>query len=175
MKGPFITGVTEVIIITQQEFTRLVEMFSGTVFRTALCYVKNKHDADDIMQEVFLKLYTYHKAFESDNHVKAWLIRVTANYSKNLLKSLSYRLSEPIEKAENIPADEHEQTELLSAIMELKPKNRSTMYIFYYEGYSVKEIAAILGEKETTVTTRLSRGRKQLKKLLLKGGYDELQ
>ncbi len=163
------------IVITPQEFTRLVELFSGTVFRTALCYVKNKHDADDVMQDVFLKLYTYNKDFESDEHVKAWLIRVTANHCKNLLKSLSYRLFEPIEKAENIPTHEEKEEELLSIIMQLNQKCRSTMYMFYYEEYSVKEIAAILGEKETTITTRLSRGRKQLKKLLLKGGYNELQ
>lgn len=163
------------IVITRQEFTRLVELFSGTVFRTALCYTKNKQDADDIMQDVFLKLYTYEKEFESDEHVKAWLIRVTANRCKNLLKSLSYRLSEPIEKAENIPAYEQGENGLLSVITELNPKVRAAMYMFYYEGYSVKEIAFITGEKETTITTRLSRGRKQLKKLLLKGGYYELQ
>lgn len=163
------------IVITAQEFTRLVELFSGTVFRTALCYTKNQHDADDIMQDVFLKLYTYEKGFESDEHIKAWLIRVTINHCKNLLKSISYRLSEPIEKAENIPAYEQEENGLLSVITELNPKVRAAMYMFYYEGYSVKEIAHITGEKETTITTRLSRGRKQLKKLLLKGGYYELQ
>ena len=163
------------IVITPKEFTRLVELYSGTVFRTAMCYVRNRQDADDIMQDVFLKLYTYGKDFESDEHVKAWLIRVTINHCKNLLKSIKFRIYEPIEKAENVPDTEQEQSDLLSVINELKPKYRSIMYMFYYEGYSVKEIAAVTGEKETTITTRLSRGRKQLKKLLLKGGYDELQ
>lgn len=162
------------IVITEQEFTQLIDQYGGTVFRTAMCYVKNKSYAEDIVQDVFLKLYTYDGEFESDEHVKAWLIRITANCCKNLLKSHWYRLYEPIENAENMQAEQTEENGLLSLIMKLKRKNRIVLYMHYYEGYSVKEIAEVMGMTETAVTSQLYRGRKQLKELLIKGGYDEL-
>ncbi|MBQ7834359.1 MAG: sigma-70 family RNA polymerase sigma factor [Ruminiclostridium sp.] len=161
------------IYITEQEFKRIISLFSGTVFRTAMCYVKNKSDADDIMQDVFLKLYTYGGKFESDEHAKAWLIRVTANSCKNLIKSHWHRFRLPIEKAENIPAEQAEGDYLLSVIMKLGQKNRTVLYMHYYEGCSVKEIAELTGMTETAVTSQLYRGRKHLKQLLLKEGYDE--
>ncbi len=160
--------------MTEQELTRIVGLYSNTVFRTAMCFMKNKADADDIMQDTFLKIYTYKKDFESDEHIKAWLIRTAANQAKNLLKSRWYRLSEPIENAENAVFQEKEADSLLSVIMKLKPKSRHALYLFYYEGYSVKEIAAIMKQSETAVTSQLSRGRSQLKKLLMKEGYYEL-
>ncbi len=160
--------------MTEQELTRIVGLYSGVVFRTAMCFVKNKADADDIMQDVFFKLYTYKKDFESDEHIKAWLIRVSANMSKNLLKSRWYKLTEPIENAENLVFNKGQTDSLLPVIMKLKPKSRHTLYMFYYENYSVKEIAAIMKQSETSVTSQLSRGRSQLKKLLMKEGYYEL-
>ena len=160
--------------INAQEFTRLTELYSGTVFRTAMCYMKNHADADDIMQEVFLKLYTYDKEFETDEHARAWLIKVTANMCRNMLKVPWKRLTLPIETAENIEAPERKRGQLLETVMKLKPKNRFVLYMHYFEGYTTKEIAGILGVKENAVTSQLYRGRKQLKKLLLKEGYDEL-
>lgn len=161
--------------ITPQDFEYYVSNFSSVVFRTAMCYVKNKADADDIMQEVFLKLYTSSTYFENDAHAKAWLIKVTANMCRNMLKSPWRRFTQPIEAAENMTAEVKKDNGLVNIIMKMKSKNRIMLYMHYFEGYSTREIAEILGIKENAVTSQLYRGRKQLKDLLLKEGYDELQ
>lgn len=98
------------------------------------------------MQEAFLRLYTSELAFENDEHIKAWLIKTAANLGKNLMKSGWYRFSEPITaKTEERPAKETKSREegILPLILKLKPKNRLALYMHYYEGYSVREIAAI--------------------------------
>ena len=161
-------------IITAQDFEYYVSTFSGVVFRTAICYTKNKADADDVMQEVFLKLYTSDTYFQNDAHAKAWLIKVTANMCRNMLKNPWRRLIQPIEAAENMISEEKNNSGLVSVIMKMKSKNRIVLYMHYFEGYSTREIAEILGIKENAVTSQLYRGRKQLKDLLLKEGYDEL-
>lgn len=160
--------------ITAQDFEYYVNTFSGVIFRTAMCYVKNKADADDIMQEVFLKLYTLDTYFVNDAHAKAWLIKVTANMCRNMLKNPWRRLIQPIEAAEDMPAESEKESGLIDIIMKMKSKNRIVLYMHYFEGYSTREIAEILGIKENAVTSQLYRGRKQLKDLLLEEGYDEL-
>lgn len=160
--------------ITAQDFEYYVNTFSGVIFRTAMCYVKNKADADDIIQEVFLKLYTSDTYFVNDAHAKAWLIKVTANMCRNMLKNPWRRLIQPIEAAEDMPAESEKESGLIDIIMKMKSKNRIVLYMHYFEGYSTREIAEILGIKENAVTSQLYRGRKQLKDLLLEEGYDEL-
>ncbi len=160
--------------ITAQDFEYYVKSFSGVVFRTAMCYMKNKADADDIMQEVFLKFYTSDTYFVNDAHAKAWLIKVTANMCRNMLKNPWRRFTQPIEAAENMILEDKKDNGLVSVIMKMKSKNRIVLYMHYFEGYSTREIAEILGIKENAVTSQLYRGRKQLKDLLLKEGYDEL-
>ncbi len=160
--------------MTDNDFSRLIGLYRETVFRIAYCYTKSYADAEDISQEVFLKLYISAESFAADENVKAWLIRVTANRCKNLIKSYWYRFSEAItEKADRAVYDKAEDG-IMPFIMKLKPKIRTVIYMYYYEEYSVKEIAELLSEKKTTVTTRLMRGRKQLKEMLLKEGYNEL-
>lgn len=136
-----------------------------------MCYVKNSSDADDIMQEAFLKLYTYDGSFENDSHIKAWLIRITVNLCKNFLRSRRLRIWEPLENASKLEAKEKEENNLLPLIMKLSQKSRIVLYMHYYEGYSVKEIAAVLRLTETAVTSQLYRGRKQLSKLIEKENY----
>lgn len=163
--------------MSEAEFERLIGLYSGTVYRTAYCRTGSAADAEDIMQEAFLRLYTSELAFENDEHIKAWLIKTAANLGKNLMKSGWYRLSEPITaKTEERPAKETKSREegILPLILKLKPKNRLALYMHYYEGYSVREIAAVLGEKESAVTSRLLRARKQLKALIIKEGIYEL-
>lgn len=160
--------------ITAQDFEYYVNTFSGVIFRTAMCYVKNKADADDIMQEVFLKLYTSDTYFVNDAHAKAWLIKVTANMCRNMLKNPWKKLIQPIEAAEDMAAESEKESGLIDIIMKMKSKNRIVLYMHYFEGYSTREIAEILGIKENAVTSQLYRGRKQLKDLLLEEGYDEL-
>lgn len=161
----------------EAEFERLIELYSGTVYRTAYCRTGSAADAEDIMQEAFLRLYTSELTFENDEHIKAWLIKTAANMGKNLLKSGWHRLSMPItEEIIDKPANQSEIYDdgILPLIMKLKPKNRLALYMHYYEGYSVKEIAAMFCEKQTAVTSRLFRARKQLKSLIIKEGLYEL-
>ena len=153
--------------MTESEFVRLVSLYRQTVFRAAYCCLKNYAEAEDITQDVFLSLYTYSGSFNDDEHIKAWLLRVTVNKCRNLLKSAFIRFHAPIEEAAD-RADFAEDNELLRVVMTLKPKLRTPLYMYYYEEYSVKEIAELLGEKETTITTRLSRGRPKLRELLTK-------
>lgn len=157
----------------EHELTRLVEKFSGTVYRTAYCCLRNAADADDITQDTFLALYTSDAKFAGDEHIRAWLIRVAVNRSRNLLRSFRYRTTVPLDEAGELPAQTQRQDGLLPIIMKLEPKYRVALYMFYYEDMSVRQIAEALGEKSTTVTTRLARARQRLKQILIKEGYDE--
>lgn len=148
-----------------------LKLYRRTVIMAALCYVKSCADADDIMQDVFFKLYKYDGHFESDEHVKAWLIKCAVNQSKNLLGSRWYRLSLPLEAAEEIvhydaPPSETKMPELLRR---LGKNNRVVLYMYYYEEYPAEEIARILGISVNAVHSRLRRGRQKLKKLLTDG------
>lgn len=157
----------------EKELTRLVEKFSGTVYRAAYCCLRNRADADDITQEAFLALYTSDTEFTGDEHIKAWLIRVAVNRCRNLLRSARYRTIVPLDEAGEIPAAPGKPDSILPVIMKLRPKYRVALYMFYYEDMPVKQISEVLGEKPTAVTTRLARARQQLKQLLIKEGYDE--
>ncbi len=159
--------------MTEGDFMELVKQYRHTVFRAAYCRLKSYSEAEDITQEVFLALYTYEGCFNDDSHIKAWLLRVTVNKCRNLLKSAFRRFVVPLDEAADKAAFA-EENELLNVVMTLKPKLRTPLYMYYYEEYSVKEIAELLGEKETTITTRLSRGRQKLKELLTKEEKDEL-
>lgn len=152
--------------MTNDELTGYVRMFHGNLYRLALGYVRNAEDAEDICQNAFVKLMSCKGSFESPENCKAWLIRVTINLSKNHLRSKRSAQFEELD--ENIPALEKDETELLETVMTLPPKYRAVIHLFYYEGYSVKEIAGIVGATVTTVTTRLSRARERLKDLLLR-------
>ena len=107
---------------------------------------------------------TSNKSFESDEHCKAWLIRVAINLSKNLLKSFRYAHTEELDEA--IPMESADDCALADALSALPPKYRAVIHLHYFEGYSAKEIAKILGLTVTTVTTRLARARERLKALM---------
>ncbi len=159
--------------MTENELNRIIELFGKSVFQTAFCYMKSYADAEDIRQEAFIKLYTSGKSFTSDEHIKAWLLRVTTNLCKNSLKSFRRRMTVPLEQAAELPTNDKHAGDFINLLFRLKPDYRIALYMHYYEGYSVKEIAEITGSKENTVLSRLSRGRKQLKDILLKEGYNE--
>lgn len=158
-----------------RRLTELIKKYSHMIFRVAFSYIGDHADAEDIMQDVFVKLYRCEKAFESEEHIKAWLLKVTINQCKSSLKLRKKIAYEPIEAAEHIPSPEKiEENTLLPVVMELSPKLRSVLYLHYYEDYSVKELSHILGISESAVTTRLMRARRQLKKLLEKEENYEL-
>ena len=152
--------------MTEQELTRLVGKYRANVYRLALCYTKNHADAEDVTQEAFLKLFRSGTEFLIDEDAKAWLFRVAANRCKDLLKSHWYKFSEPLTDDMEAPVSVDEGGELPALMSKLPVKTRTVLYMYYYEEYSVKEIAKFLGETETAVTSQLWRGRKRLRSLL---------
>ncbi len=148
-----------------------VEKYSKDVFRAAYSYVHNHADSEDIMQEAFLRLYRCEKAFASDENVKAWLLRVTINISKDYLKSSWFHKRAELDESMSY-RDEKERS-LDEAMLKLKPDYRISVYLHYYMGYSVKEIAELAGISESNAKIRLKRGRDALREFLTdeqKGG-----
>ena len=153
-------------MLTNEQFTCLAEKYIDTVFRVAFNYLKSSADADDVTQNVFLKLWKEKKSFDSDEHIRNWLIRVAINECKSMLRS-PWRSAENFEDyARTLSFETKENSELFYAVMELPQKYRLPIYLYYYEGYSTDEIASILSIPRATVATQLRRGREQLKTFL---------
>ena len=160
------------MLFTDAQFTCLVDKYIDTVFRVALNDLKVSADAEDITQSVFEKLLRQRKEFESDDHIRHWLIRVTINECKHLLRSPWRKVGNLDDYARTIPFETTEQSDLYLSAMELPKKYRLPIYLYYYEGYSTKEIAEILKIPNGTVCTNLRRGRELLKKHLLEVDND---
>ena len=150
----------------EHQFEVYIKSLRGVVFRLAYSMVKNCEDADDITQDAFVKLYLSHENFTAAENAKAWLIRVTINLCKDMLKSFRYR--NRTELCEDIPCESSEDVSVLEFVKALSPENSAVIYLFYYEGYSVSEIARLRRTTSAAVRTRLTRARKQLKEMLLK-------
>ena len=152
----------------QAVFYDLVRRYKDMIFRIALNYFGSPFDAEDMVQETLMKLYTANPAFESEQHAKHWLIRVTLNLCKNTVRSPWRRRTVSLEEAADLGSfDKPEQSELFQSVMGLPEKYRTVLYLFYYEDLSVREIAQLLLVKESAVTTRLSRARQMLKSELM--------
>jgi len=150
-------------MVTDEQFTRRARQHMDTVFRVAFSYMKSHADADDTTQNVLIKLYHTDKEFESDAHLKHWLIRVTINECKKTLKA-PWRHTEPIEDyASTLAFSTPEHSELFYAVMDLPKKYRVAVFLHYYEDYSADEISQLIGIPKATVYTHLKRGRAQLK------------
>ena len=155
-----------------EQFTRIACKYMDTVYRVALNYMKSPDAADDITQEVFLRLLRSNTLFETEEHTRNWLIRVTINECKRDLAS-HWRRVEPLEAyAEKLSFSSEENSETYRIVMRLPRKYRMVIYLHYYEGYSTAEIAQMLGSKQSTVCTQLERGRKLLKNMLLEANDD---
>ena len=133
-----------------QKYKEFVSEYANMVFKIAYNYCRNKYDAEDIVQNTFLKLLQYKGEFADGEHAKRWLIRVTVNESKNMCTSFWHK-----------------------RIMKLGEKYRIVVHLYYYEEYSVKEIAEILNIKETTIQTRLMRARAKIKSMVKGDWLDE--
>lgn len=144
---------------------RLVQTYSDLILRLAYTYLKSTHDAEDICQNIFLKLLTGGQTFDSPAHEKAWIIRATANACKDSLRA-AHRRNVGLEAAAAAPAPAAPDSDVLDAVMALPRKYREAVYLHYYEGYSVREIASLLGQSESAVSAHLSRGRKSLRTTL---------
>lgn len=151
--------------IDRDNFSQAYDKYKNTVYSVIFSYVRNKDDAMDLMQEVFIKLLSCGNEFDNDEHLKAWLIRVSTNLCKNFFRD-SNRYSD--EEIPELPYfDKYDEGDsLLSHVMKLPQKYRVPMHLFYYEDYSVREIADSLGLPEATVRIQLKRGRDKLKKKL---------
>ena len=158
----------------KETFTRAVEQYQNSIYRLALHTLGSGADAEDVVQEVFLRLFRRDEAFESEEHLRRWLLRVGANLCRDVLKSPWRRRRRPLPESLPAPAFEREdQRELYEAVMALEEKYRTVLYLFYYEDLPVKDIAGLLGLRTSAVTTRLSRGRERLKAALKEGWQDD--
>ena len=150
-------------MLDEEQFTLYAKTYMDMVFRVALSYLKSPSDADDITQNVFLKLYRTGKTFESPDHVKHWLLRVTINECKKAFLSPWRQLESMDSCAEAFQMPSWEHAELLDAVLRLPPKYRTAVYLHYYEGCTTQEIAKLLGIPQATVLTHLRRARQALK------------
>ena len=148
-----------------REAERLVNTYSDLILRLSYTYLKSTQDGEDICQTVLLKLLTAERAFDSPAHEKAWVIRATVNACKDELRAFRRR-AVPLEEGLETAAPELPRSEVLEAVMALPEHYREAIYLFYYEGYSIDEIAALTGRSRAAVSAHLSRGRKKLKTML---------
>lgn len=149
---------------------KMIEKYSDMVYRLALTRTKSKENSEDVYQEVFLRLSKKLPNFESEEHEKAWLIRVTINCSKNLLSSKFLKYKEELK--DDITFETKERHDIYYAVQELPLKYRTIIHLYYYENYKINEISKILNIKENTIKSNLSRAREKLKQKV-EGGIEE--
>ena len=149
---------------TNAEIERVVNEYATMLLRVAYSQLNNRAEAEDTVQEVLLKYMEKAPIFQSEEHEKAWLLRVTVNHCKNHLASAWFRKRADLD--EGIPALDNAELEVVSAGAALPAKYRAVVHLYYFEGYSTKEIAEILHSRPNTVSSRLSRARALLAKAL---------
>lgn len=146
---------------------RVMEAYADMVRRICVVHLKNKYDTEDVFQNVFMKYLLYEGSFESSEHEKAWFVRVTINACTDWLRALSRRKWVSLDVlAEESTVLDNPSKEILEMVLKLPEKYRDVIYLFYYEEYSAVEIAKILGKKENTVYTWLSRAKDILREKL---------
>ena len=160
--------------MTEETFEQVVRRYGDMLYRVAFHALRNRADAEDVTQTVLLRLYQQGGRFDSEEHRKHWLLRVAVNESRRLLRSAWRRRSVPLEEWPVPPAEEEpRKADRLQALQALAPQYRLTIYHYYYEGCSVKEVAAALRAKESTVQTWLQRARDRLRRTLSGDGEEE--
>ena len=152
--------------MSKEEFVVFTEKYMDTIYRVAYSWTRNSHDANDVTQDVLIQLYKTTREFESDSHMKNWLIRVTVHQCKLLFRSPWSKMEDIGEYADTLEFEEESHLDLFQAVMNLDKKYRVPILLFYYENYSTTEIASILGIPEKTVSTRLFRAKAKLKNYL---------
>lgn len=152
-----------------ETFSEKYDLYGKTIFKIAMTYLGNKSDAEDVMQEVFIKLLYHAPEFKSKDYEKYWIIRTTSNICKNMLKSFWHKNTDNLEGVSEYFSGQYE-TNIAELLFQLEPKYRIVLYLMYYEGYSIKEIADMLSVSQSAVKMRLKRGREMLK-LDIEEGY----
>lgn len=159
---------------SEGEVNHAVDQYADMIQRVCFYYLKNKADTEDVFQTVFMKYMLSDQLFENAEHEKAWLLRVAINACKDQLKSFFRRRMVSLEEIRQIESEGfQEQKEVLEAVLSLPGKYKDVIYLHYYEGYSAAEIGKILGKKENTVYSLLSRGRGLLREKLGGDGIEE--
>ena len=159
----------ETVSISQQA-AQILDTYGDTILRYAYSYLHNQSDTEEVLQDTLIQFLKTRPVFESDEHEKAWLLRVAGNLCKNRLKY--NRLRQTDELREELIAEQREDLSFIcDAVQALPVQYREVIHLFYREGYSTREISQILGRKEATIRSDLSRGRGKLKELL-KEAYD---
>lgn len=144
-----------------------MEQYADMVRRLCLVHLKNQADTEDIFQTVFLRYVLSSTVFESEEHEKAWFIRVTINACRDLLRQFTRHPTVPLDALAQLPADASEDDRfVLQAVLSLPAKYRDVVYLHYYEGYTAPEIGKMLGRKTNTVYTLLTRAKQQLRQRL---------
>lgn len=152
----------------------LVEKYAGIIYRAAFSYLANREDAEDVMQEVFIRFLGRNDGFNDGEHEKAWFLRVTINCSKTALSKRKRKRETEDRAAENLCREQKNETsrsDLFGEVMRLPPGQRACVHLFYYEDYPISEIARITGFLPSTVKSHLRRARNTLKNRL-KGVYE---
>ena len=159
----------ETVSISQQA-AQILDTYGDTILRYAYSYLHNRSDTEEVLQDTLIQFLKTRPVIESDEHEKAWLLRVAGNLCKNRLKYNSLRQTD--ERREELIAEQREDLSFIwDAVQALPVQYREVIHLFYREGYSTREISQILGRKEATIRSDLSRGRGKLKELL-KEAYD---
>ena len=153
-----------------REAEQMLTVYGNSMLRFAYSYLHNMSDAEDVLQETMVRFLKAAPAFASEQHRKAWLLRVVGNLSKNRLAYNKMRMAD--ELRDELIAENRDDLSFVWDVVKALPGDlRETIHLFYYEGYSTKQIADILQKKEATVRTHLRRGREKLREIL-KGEYD---
>lgn len=156
---------------SEQQVITAIDKYSDMVRRICMMHLKSYADTEDIFQNVFFKYAISGNEFKSEEHEKAWIIRVTVNLCKDLLKSFFRKNTVPLESLGDCAVfEDNEKKEVLQAVFSLPEKYKDVVYLYYYHGYSAIEISQILKKNVNTVYTLLSRAKKLLKEKL--GGED---
>lgn len=158
----------------RQSTKELVSLYQSNLFAIAFNVCKNAQDAEDIVQDTFIQYYISKKEFDNEQHLRAWLIRVTVNKAKNANRTFWRQNKLSLEDyMESLTFETPEDERLFETVMSLPEKYRIVIHLFYYEDYAVREIADILKLSESNIKVRLSRGREMLRKILKEEWNDD--
>lgn len=159
--------------VTKDYISGLLDKYGDMVLRIAYTYLKNRADAEDIVQDVFLRIIDKKPSFNDENHEKSWLIRATINMCKNKVNLFWNKNKCSIDDVQEFAVSDkyNTDTSVFQAVMALGEKYRVVVYMYYYEWYSTPEIAKVIGKSETTIRSLLHRARNKLKDML-KEDYD---
>jgi RNA polymerase sigma factor (sigma-70 family) len=162
----------EMIQKTNCFYEEMFNRHSDMVWRLCLMYLRNKTDAEDAFQEIFIKLIEKNPFFNDKNHEKAWLIKVTSNLCKDIIRKNIFRKCEDIDDV-TVPISENENREVVYEVLKLPLIYRNVIYLYYFEGFNTLELSSMLHIKESTIRSQLKRAREMLKEKLNGGDFDD--